>query len=53
VAAALELAVEVESLARIYLLACQAGRPARLSDAEMDRVLERYRHYGAPRPRGR
>jgi len=53
VAAALELAVEVESLARIYLLACQAGRPARLSDAEMDRVIERYRHYGAPRPRGR
>lgn len=49
--AALELAVDVEALARIYLLAKQAGAPARLSDAEMDRVLERYRNYGAPQPR--
>lgn len=49
--AALELAVEVEALARIYLLARQAGDPARLSDVEMDRVLERYRTYGAPQPR--
>jgi L-fuculose-phosphate aldolase len=46
-ARAFELAREVEALARQYLLALQAGPPALLDDAEMDRVLEKFRTYGA------
>jgi L-fuculose-phosphate aldolase len=44
--AAFDLAVEVESLARQYLLACGAGEPVLLDDAEMDRVLEKFASYG-------
>lgn len=43
--AALALAVEVESLARTYVLALQLGGPALLPDDEMARVLERFADY--------
>ena len=46
---ALALAIEVETLARMYLAALQLGEPPLLSEAEMGRVAEqmRLRHYGA------
>ena len=37
---ALAMAIEVESLAKIYINACALGEPPVLSDSEMDRVLE-------------
>lgn len=40
------LAVEVETLARQYLHACQGGQPVLLTDAEMDEALERFKTYG-------
>ena len=45
---ALALAVEVESLAHIYIQALQVGEPAILPDDEMDRVLEKFKTYGQP-----
>jgi L-fuculose-phosphate aldolase len=48
--AALALAVEVEHLARIYLQARTLGEPPRLPEDEMRRVLEKFAHYGQPRP---
>ena len=45
---ALALALEVESLARVYLLALQIGEPQLLSDREMDVVLEKFSTYGQP-----
>jgi L-fuculose-phosphate aldolase len=44
--AALALAVEVETLARQYLLTLQVGKPSILSAAEMRRVLEKFKGYG-------
>lgn len=49
-AAALTLATEVEHLARIYLHARTLGEPPRLGDEEMQRVIDKFRHYGQPRP---
>lgn len=43
---ALALAVEVESLARMYWQALQVGEPALLPDEEMDRVLHKFQTYG-------
>lgn len=43
---ALALAVEVESLARMYWQALQIGEPALLSAAEMVTVLEKFATYG-------
>ena len=43
---ALALAVEVESLARMYWQALQIGEPVMLSDAEMGTVLEKFATYG-------
>ena len=43
---ALALAVEVETLARMYWQAVQIGEPALLSDDEMTRVLEKFATYG-------
>lgn len=37
---ALAMAIEVESLAKIYINACVLGEPPVLPDSEMDRVLE-------------
>lgn len=44
--AALALALEVETLAQIYLQCLAAGEPVLLDDVEMDRVLEKFRTYG-------
>lgn len=44
---ALALAVEVEALARTYLQCLSVGEPIVLDDAEMDRVLEKFKDYGA------
>lgn len=43
---ALALAVEVETLARQYLLACSLGKPVLLDAAEMQRVLTAFESYG-------
>jgi L-fuculose-phosphate aldolase len=43
---ALALAIEVEHLARIYLAALAVGEPPRLDASEMERVVERFQHYG-------
>lgn len=51
--AALALAVEVETLARQYLLALAAGKPRILPPAEMARVLESFRTYGQQRPQAK
>lgn len=45
--AALALAVELESLAQQYLLATAGGDITLLDDDEMDRVIEKFRTYGA------
>jgi L-fuculose-phosphate aldolase len=42
---ALWLAVEVEALARQYLLALQTGEPIRLTSQQMDEVLEKFGSY--------
>jgi L-fuculose-phosphate aldolase len=44
--AALALAVEVEELCAQYWRASLMGEPVLLDDAEMDDVLERFKHYG-------
>ena len=46
---ALDLAVKLETLARQYLLSCQAGRPVLLTDEEMADVQHRYKFYGTSR----
>jgi L-fuculose-phosphate aldolase len=43
---ALALAIEVEHLARVYLAALTIGEPPRLDATEIERVLERFQHYG-------
>lgn len=43
---ALALAVEIEHLAGTYLKCLSVARPVLLDDAEMDRVLEKFRRYG-------
>jgi len=40
------LGVEVETLAKQYWHACQAGEPVILSDTQMDDVLQQFRDYG-------
>ncbi|MGA9993083.1 MAG: class II aldolase/adducin family protein [Thiobacillaceae bacterium] len=44
--AAVVLAAEVEELCAQYWRARLMGKPVLLSDAEMDEVLERFKHYG-------
>jgi L-fuculose-phosphate aldolase len=44
--AALSLAVEVEEFCAQYWRAKLMGEPVLLNDAEMDEVLERFKHYG-------
>ena len=46
------LAVEVETLAKQYWHACQAGEPVLLSDAQMGEVLEKFKHYGKQTDKG-
>lgn len=43
---ALALAIEIETLARAYLLCLSVGDPVILDDAEMDRVVEKFKTYG-------
>lgn len=43
---ALWIAVEVENLAKQYILAKQVGEPILLCDEEMDKVLEKFNNYG-------
>lgn len=43
----LALTLEIELLARAYLLCLGAGDPVVLDDDEMDRVVEKFRDYGA------
>ena len=43
---ALDLTVKLETLARQYILACQAGEPVLLGDVEMAEVHRRYGTYG-------
>lgn len=45
---ALKLSIEIEDLARIYWQALQIGEPSLLSDAEMDKVIEKFKTYGRP-----
>ena len=45
-AKALWLAVEVEALARQYVISMQIGGPELLSEAEIQRVLRKFKHYG-------
>jgi L-fuculose-phosphate aldolase len=45
------LAVEVENLARTYVVVRALGEPRLLPTEEMERVLERFRSYGQPRRR--
>jgi L-fuculose-phosphate aldolase len=45
------LAVEVENLARTYVVVRGLGEPRLLPAEEMERVLERFRSYGQPRQR--
>lgn len=47
-AEALRIAIEVETLAAQYWRALQIGRPNVLDDAEMARVVEKFRTYGQP-----
>lgn len=47
---ALALAVEVETLARMYWQALQIREPDLLSEAEMERVLEKFKSYGQAFP---
>jgi L-fuculose-phosphate aldolase len=46
---ALDLTVKLETLARQYIMARQAGEPAIIPDDEIERVLERYKGYGRSR----
>lgn len=50
--AALDLAREVEALADQYARTLQVGEPKLLDDAEMDRVLEKFKTYGQPNRAG-
>ena len=47
--AAFSLAVKMETLARQYILACQAGAPEIIPDEEMQRVKMQYAGYGKAR----
>ena len=47
-AAALALAIEVETLAEMYWRALQVGEPVILDDAEMETVIAKFATYGQP-----
>lgn len=50
-AKALSLAVEVETLARMYLACLTVGEPTLIDDAEMDVVIAKFTTYGQPQGR--
>lgn len=43
---ALGLAVEIETICRQYVIACQAGKPVNLTKKDMNAVLPRFKTYG-------
>ncbi len=43
---ALNIAIEVENLAKQYIMAKQIGEPVILDDKEMDKILEKFKSYG-------
>jgi len=43
---ALWVAIEVENLAKQYIMAKQIGEPVILGDKEMDKILEKFKSYG-------
>ena len=43
---ALNIAIEVENLAKQYIMAKQIGEPIILGDKEMDKILEKFKSYG-------
>lgn len=45
--AAIDLAVEVEELARQYILSREIGEPVLLNHDEMDAVIEKFKNYGS------
>ena len=45
--AAMNRAIELENLARMYYMAIAVGKPAILSDEEVMRIVERFKTYGA------
>ena len=47
---AMWLAIELETLARQYVVSLQIGGPTLLSDSEISRVIEKFKTYG-PRPK--
>ena len=47
---ALSLAIEIETLARMYLTCLTIGEPTLLPDDEMELVLEKFDRYGQARP---
>ena len=47
---ALAVALRLETLARQYMLARAAGRPALLDAEQVEQARARYRTYGAPTP---
>lgn len=52
-AQAFTVAEEIEWVARVYLQAKAAGEPVILADAEMDRIVKRFRTYGQKSGAGR
>lgn len=48
-AQALWLAVEIETLCKQYAIALQIGKPQVLSDAEIERTVEKFKNYGLRR----
>jgi L-fuculose-phosphate aldolase len=51
-AEAMKVMLEIENLCQTYLLAITAGQPALLDEAEMARVVEKFRRYGQTRRAG-
>jgi len=47
-ARAMKVALEIESLAEVYLKALAVAEPARLDASQMAEVIEKFRHYGQP-----
>jgi L-fuculose-phosphate aldolase len=51
-ARAMKVVQEVESLCAVYLEALTVGEPALLTRAQMDEVIDKFRHYGKAAARG-
>jgi L-fuculose-phosphate aldolase len=49
---ALKVVQEIESLCEVYLKALAVGEPTLLTRAQMDEVIDKFRHYGKAAARG-